>query len=378
MPANSNLRRERALSAQASFAVSIAIALASLGASLLSGAASSSNPTFSAPPLVSRSFNVSYLINVAPPASTEKERVWVPLPSTDQFQTISQLQLKAPSNIRVHKDSRYDNRYAFFTVDPSRVKAPFEIRLTFHVVRYEHQSQLTRASELSAPFPKDVAPFLQPDRLIPVDGVIAKLAREQTQDLADPVQKAHKIYEYILSTMSYDRAIPGSGRGDAVWACDVHHGNCADFHSLFIGMARAVGIPARFQIGFLLPREQQGGTVLDYHSWAEFYVNGIGWIPVDASEASLEPDKHDYFFGAVDADRVAISIGRDVPLTPEPKAGPLNYIVYPYIEIDGKPYANYSTDVFFHDTGIPGPPLGKKQIFANNRLSNSRQPHFRS
>jgi transglutaminase-like putative cysteine protease len=378
MPANSNLRREQGFGARGSFALSIAIVLASLGAAQSSRAASTPNSTLHAAQPASRSFNVSYLINVAPPASSEKERVWVPLPSTDQFQTISQLELKAPSSIHVHKDSRYGNRYAFFTVDPSRVKASFGIRLTFHVVRYEHQVQLLHAADVSSPFPKDVAPFLQPDRLIPVDGVISKIAHEQTQDLADPIQKARKIYEYVLATMSYDRSAPGSGRGDAVWACDAHHGNCADFHSLFIGMARAVGIPARFQIGFLLPKEQQGGTVLDYHSWAEFYVNGVGWIPVDASEASQAPAKQDYFFGAVDADRVTISMGRDVPLSPAPKAGALNYIVYPYIEVDGKPYANYSTDVFFHDTGIPGLPLGKKQIFANNHLSNNRRLRFPS
>jgi transglutaminase-like putative cysteine protease len=378
MPDHSKQRRGRAFGASGSFAISVAIALATLGVAPLSRANSTPNSTFSATQPASRSFNVSYLINVVPPASSEKERVWVPLPSTDQFQTISQLQLKAPSSIHVHKDSRYGNRYAFFTVDPSRVKAPFGIRLTFHVVRYEHQAELIQAAALSDRFPKDVAPFLQPDRLIPVDGVVAKVAREQTQDLTDPVQKARRIYEYILSTMSYNRTVPGGGRGDAGWACDAHQGNCADFHSLFIGMARAVGIPARFQIGFLLPKEEKGGTVLDYHSWAEFYVNGAGWIPVDVSEASQQPDKHDYFFGTIDADRVTISIGRDVPLTPEPKAGPLNYIVYPYIEVDGKPYANYSTDVFFHDTGIPGLPLGKKQIVANNRISNGRQPHFPS
>ena len=357
MPAHSNQQRQHALGARGWFALSIAIALASLGAASLSGAASTPNSTFPVAQPASRSFNVSYLINVSPPASGEKERVWVPLPSTDQFQEISQLELKAPSSIRVHKDSRYGNRFAFFTVDPSQVKAPFEIRLTFHVVRYEHQATLAHAADPSGTFPKDVAPFLQPDRLIPVDGVIAKIAREQTQDVTDPVEKARKIYDYILSTMSYDSSIPGSGRGDAAWACDTHRGNCADFHSLFIGMARAVGIPTRFQIGFLLPKEQKGGTVPDYHSWAEFYVNGSGWIPVDASEASQQPDKRDYFFGAIDADRVTISIGRDVPFTPAPKAGPLNYIVYPYIEIDGKPYANYSTDVLLprHRNSRPAP-----------------------
>jgi hypothetical protein len=356
--------------------LSIAIALASFGAARSVCAASSAVSSSVQP--ATHSFNFSYIITVAPPASSSKERVWVPLPSTDQFQTISELQLKAPSNIRMHKDSRYGNRYAFFTLDPSRVKTPFEIRLTFHVVRYERRVELTSAADLSGPFPKEVAPFLQPDRFIPIDGDIARLAREQTQSMTDPIEKARKIYEYVTSTVRDNRSDPDRVRSDSASACDSHHGDCADFESQFIGMARAEGIPARFDMGFLLPKEQKGGAILDYHCWAEFYVNGIGWIPVDAAEAGQEPDKHDHFFGAIDADRVTFSMGRDVPLTPMPKAGPLKYSVYPYIEVNGKPYVEYSTDFFFHDTGIPSAPLGKKQIFADGHLVTGGRPHFPS
>ena len=66
------------------------------------------------------------------------------------------------------------------------------------------------------------------------------------------------------------------GRGDAVWACNSKHGNCTDFHSLFIGMARAAGIPARFEIEFSLPANVKAGVTTSYHCWAQFYMNGIG------------------------------------------------------------------------------------------------------
>ena len=51
------------------------------------------------------------------------------------------------------------------------------------------------------------------------------------------------------------------------------------------GPTRAEGIPARFIIGFPLKADAEG-TVPGYHCWAEFYLPGRGWIPVDASDAS--------------------------------------------------------------------------------------------
>ena len=58
-------------------------------------------------------------------------------------------------------------------------------------------------------------------------------------------------------------------------------------------------------------------------------------MPVDASEASKHPEKHDYYFGHFDESRVAFTIGRDLVLTPPQKGEPLNYLIYPYAELDG-------------------------------------------
>jgi transglutaminase-like putative cysteine protease len=101
-----------------------------------------------------------------------------------------------------------------------------------------------------------------------------------------------------------------------VWACDAKRGNCTDFHSPFIGMLRADGIPARFDIGFPLPENKDKGDIAGYHCRAEFYARKTGWIPVDISEAWKAKQKQDYFFGSVDANRVQLSTGRDVILSP--------------------------------------------------------------
>ena len=129
------------------------------------------------------------------------------------------------------------------------------------------------------------------------------------------------------------------GRGDAEWACDARFGNCTDFHSYFIGLARSKGIPARFEMGFPIPGgDEPEAKVGGYHCWAYFWADEkTGWIPVDISEAKQHPEKTDYFFGTLDCDRLTMTGGRNLGLEPAPARGTMNFFVYPYAEIDGKP-----------------------------------------
>ena len=105
-----------------------------------------------------------------------------------------------------------------------------------------------------------------------------------------------------------------------------------------MNLCRLRGIPARFTMGISLPPDAKG-TIEGYHCWCEFYVPAKGWVPVDASEASKRPEKKDYFFGALDADRVAFVLGRDLTLEPAQKAGPVSLVPIGYAERDGEPVA---------------------------------------
>src|SRR5438552_2986157 len=80
------------------------------------------------------------------------------------------------------------------------------------------------------------------------------------------------------------------------------------------------------------------GDVAGYHCWAKFKPKGKDWIPVDISEANKNPKMRDYYFGNLTEDRVAFSLGRDINLAPKQDGEPLNFFVYPYVEVDGKPY----------------------------------------
>ena len=104
-------------------------------------------------------------------------------------------------------------------------------------------------------------------------------------------------------------------------------------------------------IGFPLPIDKTYAEIPGYHCWAEFYLDSTGWVPVDISEAWRHPDKHDYFFGAHDVNRVQFTQGRDLHLLPAQQGAPLNYFVYPYVEVAGKEYPNVSVTFSFQDVG---------------------------
>ena len=129
-----------------------------------------------------------------------------------------------------------------------------------------------------------------------------------------------------------------------LWVCDSRFGNCTDFHSLFISLARSRGLPARFEIGLPLPSKRGEGNIGGYHCWALFHHDQKGWVPVDISEADKHPEMKEYYFGNLTENRVTFTTGRDINLVPKQDGGPLNFFVYPYVEVNGKPLAQEQDD----------------------------------
>jgi len=297
-----------------------------------------------------RNFEFTYVTKIpALPTDAKTSRIWIPLPQSDGYQVISGMKIESPFLFAMRHDSEYRNAYIYSEIPAAKAAAATEVRVTFQVARQEHlvavgiNPTVTTAERGNgvgtAANSKELKRFLEPDRRVPLAGTIAELSAAQTNGLQEPLAKARAIYDYVIATMRYDKSGTGWGNGDAIWACTAKRGNCTDFHSLFIGMMRAAGIPARFEIGFPLPADQHAGAIAGYHCWAEFYVAPYGWIPVDASEAWKHPEKKNYFFGAHDDNRVQFTVGRDIRLDPAQQGEPLNYFIYPYAEVDGKPLA---------------------------------------
>jgi hypothetical protein len=83
--------------------------------------------------------------------------------------------------------------------------------------------------------------------------------------------------------------------------------------------------------------ERGAGKIGGYHRWALFHADQHDWVPVDISKADKHPEMKEYYFGNLTENRVTFSAGRDVDLLPKQAGPPLNFFVYPYVEVDGKP-----------------------------------------
>jgi len=311
-------------------------------------AAASASPPSREPS--ARSIRATYVATIEKvPAGTERLELWVPLPTDTEFQRIRNLKIDSPYPWSVRREREHGNSYLYLSAMQPR-SGRFEIRVSFDAERAEVlRPELTLASRRE-PRPEDLSRYLQPNRLVTLSPRVRDLARRITWGQGTAEGKAHAIYDWLVNTMIYDKTTPGWGMGDTERACDVQKGNCTDFHSLFISLARAEGIPARFVIGFPLKKDP-AGTIPGYHCWAEVWLEGVGWVPVDASEASKSADlaRRDYLFGNLDPDRIQFTVGRDLRLDPPPCAEPLNYFIYPHAEADGTPLTPVSIQLEYRD-----------------------------
>ncbi|MDT7603831.1 MAG: hypothetical protein QOF61_1828 [Acidobacteriota bacterium] len=308
--------------------------------------------SIAAPALRERKFEFEYKATVKDiPAGAKRVELWVPVPHDDQFQKITGMEINSPYPYEIHT-SQYGNRVLHVSLSNPQQQS-LTVAMRFTAVRKEHvQARLQQASYHSdAKLDEDAAQWLRPDRLVPLDDKIRAWAREvvEAARAKTDLERARAIYNHVVSTVKYDKTGQGWGRGDIYYACDARRGNCTDFHAIFIGYCRAVGIPARFAVGFPLPADRGQGAVGGYHCWAEFYLRGVGWVPVDASEAAKNPARREYFFGAHDENRVEFTRGRDLVLNPKQQGEPLNYFVYPYAEVDGKTFAGVEKSFSYHD-----------------------------
>jgi transglutaminase-like putative cysteine protease len=257
-------------------------------------------------------------------------RIWLPYPAQTDDQKVISADVTAPWPHQVTTDA-FGNQMVYLE---GAAPLPGDIDMRFVVER--RPSSGTPRSEVSQNGALDPGKYLRSNHLIPLDGMIQQVAVQESRGINDQNAKVRAFYDYVVRNMTYNKDGTGWGRGDAIWACTNKRGNCTDFHSLFIGMARSQDIPARFLIGFPIPAGSEHGTIPGYHCWAEYFDRERGWIPLDASEAK-KSGWFDAYFGWLPSDRIQFTVGRDLTLQP-PQDGPdLNYFIYPYVEADGAP-----------------------------------------
>ena len=273
------------------------------------------------------------------PAGAKEAVIWVALPQERPEQRVSGLRMPSDVPHELVTDPDFHNRVARFTIPNPATSWSAEFSASV-----ERDPVGPREEELSA---DERNLYLREEALVSLSARIRSLA-----DSVGP--SARGRYDFVLQRMDYDKTTPGWGRGDSERACAVGKGNCTDFHSLFMSLSRAGGVPTVFEMGYsMLPAgetEKAGG----YHCWAWFYDDeSASWVPVDISEADKHPEKAEYFFGRLDAERVLFSRGRDVRL-PGMKGAPLNYLpAGAYVEVDGKPHAAVTRTITYPPTAVP-------------------------
>lgn len=291
-----------------------------------------------------RTFEVTYSAKITDiPSGTESLKVWIPLASTREEQTILDRKIEAPVSAKVTQDKVYGNEMAYF-----EFSRPVPSSLNFKVY---YSAEISKKISKKIPISPDVREdkietYVKPSRLMIVNDQVIERAMKATRNKKTLVEKARAIYDNVLQKMEYNKVAPGWGQGDTVRACLLGKGNCTDFHSLFISMAHAAEIPARFKIGLTVP-EAPEGEIPGYHCWAEFYEEGSGWKPVDASEAWKNPERKEAYFGHFDTNKFLISVGRDIELEPKSQNGPANIFFYPYVEVEGKEWKQVKTEFQF-------------------------------
>lgn len=306
-----------------------------------------------APAQETRHFTFHYGFTVKNLPAGDRVRVWIPAAHSDGFQEVKTISANGDLPLKKTHESRFGNE--MYYAETAKAKdAELHFEVVYDVVRRERLTLGVARPHLAEVKLNDRErkEDLAADKLVPVTGLPADLAVKVTEGKSAPLEKARAIYDYVFTTMRYDKTGTGWGRGDVLYACDAKKGNCTDFHSLFMAMARSQGIPTRFEIGFPLPPDKRSAEIAGYHCWADFFEAQHGWIPVDISEAWKHQEKRDYFFGAHDVNRVQFTMGRDLELSPKQDGAPLNYFVYPYVEVAGKEYANVTTAFSFADVEV--------------------------
>lgn len=295
-------------------------------------------------PETSRTYDLHWSVCVdSIPAGTREARIWVALPQERSEQRVHDLKVQAPNSYKLVKDPVFQNRVAMITVKNPSTSVTVDVAATV-----ERASVASRPAAIVA---EERKLYLRKEALVSESPRIAALA--------DSVGGSSRSrYDFVLARMDYDKTVPGWGRGDSERACDVGKGNCTDFHSLFMSLSRVEGVPAVFEMGYSMLPEGETNHQGGYHCWAWFYDDtSVAWVPVDISEADKHPEKAEYFYGHLDADRVLFSRGRDVQV-PEMKGPALNYLpAGGYVELDGRPFDRVTRTITY--TTRTAPTLGR-------------------
>src|SRR5574340_1298437 len=299
-----------------------------------------------------RSFEVTHRIEVLKPEGTT--RVWLPLPSVQEegwIRNMGNLWQGNARTARLVRNAEYGAEMLYAEWAPGE-KPVLEVTSRFatrdRAVDFERTA---KAAPLSR---ADRQLYTRSTRLLPTDGIVRRSALDITHGARTDEAKARAIYEWVVDNTFRNPKTRGCGRGDIRFMLESRDlsGKCADLNALYVGLARAAGLPARDVYGIRVADSRfgykslgKGGDISRaQHCRAEVWLTGHGWVPVDPADVrkvvleevpgglSLDDEKvvdaRKRLFGAWEMNWLAYNTAHDVAL-PGSRKVTVPFLMYP-------------------------------------------------
>jgi len=291
-------------------------------------------------------------------------RAWVPLPLTQEtawFRAVGNAWRGNAAEARAVSDGKYGA--SFVQAQWAAGEGAPVLEVTSRFMTRDHDVDLSRPGTSSETLSAaDRAFYLAATEMIPTDGIVRDTARDVTKGVRGDVQKARAIYEWVVENTFRDAKVRGCGWGDIKGMLETRNfgGKCGDLNAMFVGLARASGIPARDVYGLRVARSKHGYASLGagspnvsraQHCRAEFFAQGYGWVPVDPADvrkvvleeppgnlsvrdAKVEAARK-RLFGNWEMNWLAYNMGHDIRLSAA-QGGKLPYLMYINAESGGE------------------------------------------
>ena len=304
-----------------------------------------------------RTFEVTTRVEIV---GAGPSRVWLPVPTVESgYQKVIFNRFTTPGRGAIVKDARYGA--GILAVELQGAEAPVVELVSRFATRDRAVTSGKSTGERLSAVERQL--YLSPTDLLPLDGIVKDTAMEVTRGKKNELDRARAIYEWIVDNTYRDAKVRGCGVGDIKAMLETRNlgGKCADLNALFVGLARAAGIPARDVYGIRVADSRLGYKSLGksgditraQHCRAEFFLQGTGWVPVDPADVRkvvLEEDgglplsdakveaARERLFGSWEMNWLGYNYAHDVAL-PGASRGDLPFFMYPCGEVveQGKP-----------------------------------------
>lgn len=291
-------------------------------------------------------------------------RAWVPLPlsgTRDWFRDLGSTWRGNAASASIASDARYGVRMVAASWPAGETAPVIEVSSRF-MTRDRHVDLSRPGTSTRRLGAAERAASLEPTALIPTDGIVRDTALDITRGARSDVHKARAIYEWVVENTYRDPKTRGCGWGDVKSMLESGNlgGKCGDLNAMFVGLARAAGVPARDVYGVRVAPSRHGYKSLGagttdvskaQHCRAEFFAEGYGWVPVDPADVRkviLEeppgklPIDHpkvlaarERLFGNWEMNWLPYNIGHDIAL-PGSSGPVLPYLMYVNAESGGE------------------------------------------